>query len=468
MSRLAIITSHPIQYYAPWFRYLQTNTNLNLRVFYLLDSTVTNQADRQFKGNTPWDIPLLEGYDYEFVPNMSKQPGTGHFWGLQNPTLTKQVNAFQPDVVLMMNYNYASLYRFLACWRYTPLLFRGDSHRLIPEMGLKAALKRQWITQVYRRFDGCLYVGQANREYFQYHGVEEERLFFSPHAIDNERFASRVHPDFALPHPKSLSQRARDFEKAPLLPFWEKGLGDVELCASRRVGETYKSGMHSAPKAKAASLEAKTWKKDLGIPYDHRVILFAGKLIPKKRPLDLLQAFLTAKLSNVSLLFVGSGELENVLKQQAQSSGNSHIYFAPFQNQSQMPRTYAAGDVMVLPSYGAGETWGLAVNEAFCLGVPVIVSNHVGCASDLVIPQKTGLVFPAGDVDALSRSLQTAFSDGGQKLEPWGKNGQQHISNYSYHHATEGLLGALSALSKSWGTRSSGNSYKPKVIHPQT
>lgn len=388
MAHLAVITSHPIQYYAPWFRYLQANSGLTLRVFYLLDSTVTNQADQQFKGAMKWDIPLLEGYDYEFVPNVSRKPGTGHFWGLQNPALIQQVNAFQPDAALMMNYNYASLYRFLASWSNTPLLFRGDSHRLIPEIGLKANLKRQWITQIYRRFAACLYVGKANRDYFRYHGVQENRLFFSPHAIDNDRF----------------------------------------------VGQ-----------AETAALEAVQWKKDLGIPLNHQVILFAGKFIAKKRPLDLLQAFLKADLSHVSLLFVGAGELEDDLRRQAQLSRHPHIYFAPFQNQSAMPRTYATGDVMVLPSYGPSETWGLAVNEAFCLGVPVIVSDHVGCASDLVIPEKTGLIFPAGDVDALGRSLQTALSEGGRQLKLWGQNGQHHISHYSYRYATEGLLSALSA-----------------------
>jgi glycosyltransferase involved in cell wall biosynthesis len=388
MARLAIITSHPIQYYAPWFRHLKAHSDLTLRVFYLLESTVTNQADKQFKGSTSWDIPLLEGYDYEFVSNISKRPGTGHFWGLQNPTLIKQVKAFQPDAVLMMNYNYASLYRFLYTWGETPLLFRGDSHRLIPERGLKADLKRQWIAQIYRRFNVCLYVGKANRDYFRYHGVGEDQLFFSPHAIDNERF----------------------------------------------IGQ-----------AETAALEAIQWKKDLGIPLDHQVILFAGKFIAKKRPLDLLQAFLKAALSKVSLLFVGAGELEYDLKRQAQLSRHPHIYFAPFQNQSMMPRTYAAGDVMVLPSHGPSETWGLAVNEAFCLGVPVIASDHVGCTSDLVVPEKTGLIFPAGDVDTLSHSLKTAFSKGGRQLAQWGKNGQQHIHHYSYRYATEGLLSALSA-----------------------
>jgi len=223
MLRLAIVTSHPIQYYAPWFRHLTAATDLTLRVFYLWDFGITAQADRQFKQAIQWDIPLLEGYDYEFVTNTSRQPGTSHFGGLQNPTLAAQVRAFQPDAVLMMNYNYASLYRFLGTWRDTPLLFRGDSHRLVPENGTKAVLKHQWITQIYRQFNACLYVGQANRNYFRYHGVEDKRLFFSPHAIDNDRF----------------------------------------------IGQ-----------ANTAKQEAKTWKQELGIPADHQVVLFAGKLIP--------------------------------------------------------------------------------------------------------------------------------------------------------------------------------------------
>lgn len=389
MFRLAIITSHPIQYYAPWFRYLKEFTDLNLRVFYLWNFGITSQTDQQFNQTLKWDIPLLEGYDHEFVPNVSQRPGTSHFWGLQNPTLMDQVRAFQPDAVLMMNYNYASLYRFLWSWRDTPLLFRGDSHRLVPETGLKAALKRQWITQIYRRFDACLYVGQANREYLHYHGVTDERLFYSPHAIDNDRFLNET---------------------------------------------------------KTAQVEAILWKQALGIPDNHQVILFAGKLTAKKRPLDLLKAFLQAHLPRVSLLFVGSGSLETDLRQHAQVSGNPHIYFAPFQNQSQMPRTYAVGDILVLPSLGSGETWGLSINEAMCLSRPVVASNHVGCTLDLVSPHHTGLVFEAGNIEALVSCLKQAFCGDRQQLKTWGKAGHKHIQRFSYRDATAGLLDGLSAV----------------------
>jgi len=308
---------------------------------------------------------------------------------LQNPTLMHQVKAFQPDAVLLMNYNYASLYRFIFGWRDTPLLFRGDSHCLVPETGFKAAFKRQWIRYIYQQMDACLYVGQANRDYFRYHGVPDDRLFFSPHAIDSDRFRSQI---------------------------------------------------------ETAHQDAQIWKQTLGIPTQFRVILFAGKHIPKKRPQDLLQAFLNASLPETALLFVGSGELETMIRQQAQASGHPHIYFAPFQNQSQMPRTYAIADLLVLPSSGSGETWGLAINEAMTMGKGAIASTHVGCAADLIQPGKTGLTFPAEDIAALTAALKSAFANP-QRLQKWGRAAQEHIFHYSYSQTTRGILQALDRYS---------------------
>ena len=108
-----------------------------------------------------------------------------------------------------------------------------------------------------------------------------------------------------------------------------------------------------------------------------------------------------------------------------------------------MPQTYAVADVFVLPSFS--ETWGLAVNEAMCMSRGAIVSDHVGCARDLVIPGKTGLTFPAGDVLALSQALRAAFQDP-VRLKSWGDRAAEHIRSYSYEHATAGLLDALRYL----------------------
>ena len=206
------------------------------------------------------------------------------------------------------------------------------------------------------------------------------------------------------------------------------------------------------------------------------VFLFAGKLEEKKQPGQLLEAFLAADLPKATLLFVGSGELESALKEKAKgishgwkkintdifSAGDptgkssSHqetencqlttddsahrVVFLEFQNQSRMPAVYGTGDVLVLPSKGRYETWGLAVNEAACCGLPAIVSSHVGCGPDLIENGATGWVFEAGDIVALQRALETAAANH-ERLAAMGAALRQRVMrDYSYANATEALL----------------------------
>lgn len=384
--KLAVVSTHPIQYYAPWFKRLAAEPGLSLRVFYLWDFGVTEKVDRGFGRPLKWDISLLDGYEHEFVPNTSRRPGTHHFRGMRNPDLVGRVRRYDPVAVLLLGYNYASLYEFILRWdkRKSPLIFRGDSHRLLPRRGYRERLRRKFISAVFSRFERFLYVGKANHEYFRYHGVTPDKLFFAPHAVNNERF-----------------------------------FGESER----------------------ALAESREWKHELGIPAGHRVVLFAGKLEEKKRPLDLLEAFDRARPELTSLLFVGHGHLEAELRRRA--SRMRDVYFAPFQNQSRMPRTYAASDLFVLPSFS--ETWGLAVNEAMCLSRAVVVSTHVGCAQDLVHDRRNGLVFQAGSVLALADALKEALSDP-ERLGRWGAEGRRVIADYSYEETTRGLLRALESL----------------------
>ena len=192
-----------------------------------------------------------------------------------------------------------------------------------------------------------------------------------------------------------------------------------------------------------ASSQAKNWKQELGIPPQNQVILFAGKFEHKKRPLDLIQAFINAQLKSVSLLLVGAGNLDSEMRDL--SKHNDQIYFAPFQNQSLMPRTYASCDVFVLPSYGSGETWGLAINEAMCMGCPVIVSSHVGCAADLVKPMQNGLIFDAGNVEALTASLKEAMADR-DRLKRWGEESKIIVRDNCYDRIILCLKQALAAI----------------------
>ncbi len=235
-----------------------------------------------------------------------------------------------------------------------------------------------------RRFSAFLHVGAANRRYFLHHGVPEARLFFAPHAVDNARF---------------LHER------------------------------------------EGAEGDAAAWKRELGIPEGHAVILFAGKFEAVKRVTDLIRAYRAARLQQAALLLVGGGPLEAEVRREA--AGDPTIFFAPFQNQTKMPRTWAAGDLVVLCSQA--ESWGSPSTRPVCLARPIIVSTHVGCAEDLVHQGQNGLVFPTGDVPALARCLEQALADR-RRLRAWGQRSLEIVSHYSYEQTTAGLPRALGSL----------------------
>ena len=497
--RLAIIVSHPIQYYSPWFRHVAaamgcapgdewrvtsdeferrsdntgpdplhatSNSQQNaLRVFYLWDFGVTEKTDKGFGKAVKWDVDLLEGYDHEFVPNVSRRPGTDWFGGLDNPELLQRVKAFAPDAVLQFGYNYKSLVNFDLRWntKRAPLLFRGDSHLLgeSVEHGAWSMELKKWVRSVglrllFRRFACFLAVGKANAGYFRAHGVPESKIVRCPHVVDNAFFLER----------KNASM--------------DHGSWGMETEAGRHT----ERGLRG----------------ELGIPDGELVFLFAGKLEEKKQPMELLEAFLAANLPKATLLFVGSGALEGALKEKAAefSHGNfSHglkrieedkserprrsdcrgmlragdpgtrnapsentencklktancahrVLFLPFQNQSRMPLVYRTGDVLVLPSRGRYETWGLAVNEAACCGLPAIVSSHVGCGPDLIQSGINGWIFGAGNTEELRKCLCEAASNR-HRLGQIGSTLQRAVlSDFSYESATRALLGVVARRS---------------------
>lgn len=380
MSRLAIVLSHPTQYYSPWFRWLATHTRLDFRVFYLWEFGVTTQRDPEFGTRFKWDVDLLSDYDHEFVPNVASDPGTHHFGGLHNPELGDRLRAWHPDAVLLFGYSYRS---HLGLIRHppAPLIFRGDSH-LIGHS--PSWLKRFVLRRLYARFAAVTYVGAANRDYFRAFGVPEAKLHFAPHCVDADRFI-----------------------RSP------------------------------ACRAAAARLREEL---DLG---GRKVVLFAGKLLPAKQPAALLEAFLKLAPDDYALVFVGDGPERAALETRAAQQPGCIVRFLSFANQSEMPSRYAMADLFVLPSRGLYETWGLAVNEAMHLGVPCLVSDRVGCQRDLVTDGETGWVFPATDPAALQAALARALEALRGDPTELRLHIAARIGGYTYAQASSGLQAAL-------------------------
>jgi len=372
--RLAIVSTHPIQYNAPWFRTLARQNRIQIRVFYTWSqSRQGGQFDPGFGKVVTWDIPLLDGYDHVFVENIARVPGTHHFSGIRTPSLVTEIEKWKPDALLVFGWNFQS---HLHCIRYfhkrIPILFRGDSTLLDERAGLKRLMRRSFLKWVYRNIDYALYVGARNKEYFLAHGIRPAQLYFVPHAIDNARF----------------EEPAAEYEA-----------------------------------------EALEWRRRLGIGDEEFVVLFAGKMEPKKRPDFLFRLGERIKNTEVRFLLVGNGEMESSLKEQG--SADPRFVFLDFQNQKKMPVIYRMGNVFILPSGGPGETWGLAVNEAMACGRPVLVSDRAGCAPDLVQDYVNGFIFSPGEPDQCAARLQFLL-DNREKTTRMGVSSGELIQSYSF------------------------------------
>jgi glycosyltransferase involved in cell wall biosynthesis len=385
--RLAIITTHPIQYNAPLFKLLASQPELDIKVFYTLGKDYAYLKDKGFGKAISWDIPLLEGYTFEFLENTSSQPGTFHFKGIINPDIIASLGAFKPNALLVFGWSFVSHLKVLRYFKgKLPVYFRGDSTLLDEQKGFNVMLRRLMLKWVYTHIDKGFYVGTKNKEYFLKHGLKEHNLVFVPHAIDNKRFGNEA---------------------------------------------LYKK-------------ESEAIRAALGVPKHHTLILFSGKFEKKKSPLLLIRAFKKLTQKNLNLLFVGNGVMENSLKEEAK--GLSNIYFLPFQNQAQMPAVYRSANVFVLPSGGPGETWGLAVNEAMSCGLPVIASERVGCAVDLVQDHKNGFIFESGNIESLVEKLSLCAAMSNEELQLMGRASQENIRAWNFESVRDAIVKELMSL----------------------
>jgi glycosyltransferase involved in cell wall biosynthesis len=380
--KLAIVSTHPIQYYAPVFRELAQMAGLDIRVFYTWSQTEAGeQHDEGFGRSVSWDVPLLDGYPYEFVPNQAQRPGSSHFFGINNPSLTRKVEAWHADAVLIFGWN---LYSHLRAMRYfsgrIPVLFRGDSNVLAHSSVLKRIVRKGVLSWIYRYVDVAVAVGLNSRDYFLWCGIPPQNVLIAPHCVDNKRFESQ----------------------------------DEEH-----------------------ELEAARWREKLGIAVDAVVILFAAKFVPVKRPKLLIDAF--KSVPSAHLVLVGNGSLEMELRNLAGVS--PRIHFLPFQNQSLMPIVYRLGDVFALPSLS--ETWGLALNEAMSCGRPVVASSTVGAARDLIDIGINGWTFASDQPRELTNVLQEAVSCGRERLLKMGELARQKIQNWSTQESARGIANAV-------------------------
>lgn len=339
-----------------------------------------------------WDIPLLEGYAYRVLKNVSPSPGVTHYNGCDTPEIASVLRELQIDVVIVNGWVVKTCLQALRAAKKLriPCIVRGEANNLRHRPWWKRWLQRQLV----RRYAAVLPIGKANRDFYRSHGVDEATMFDAPYCVENQRFA--------------------------------RAAADAE---SRR------------PELR------NRWN----IPEEAVCYLYCGKFEQKKHPVELVEAFLQADETRlqaasdprpIHLLMVGDGALRQNCEQLAtRHSSLAVITFTGFLNQTQIVEAYVAADILVLSS-DAGETWGLVVNEAMACGRPAIVSHLCGCCEDLVVEGATGWSFEFGNWDALADIMIHAGGDAGL-LRSMRDRCRQRIAQFSPEVAAKGIVEAV-------------------------
>lgn len=385
--KIAYLLSHPIQYQVPMIRYLNQVPDIYVKVFYSSDLSLREYYDDGFGKKVEWDVPLLGGYDHEFLPALGSKDQLTFFKPF-NYGLMQRLKQGGFDALWLHGYSrfinlQAIVYAKIAGLK---VFIRDEAWEKSQKRSWKNKLiKRLWFNVLKRFTDAFLAIGTCNRDYYLANNIGENSIFLVPYVVDNEFFAQ-----------------------------------------------------------KSASADTDSLRKEHVIGQEQKVVLYASKLSERKRVLDLIQAFASLvcqedfSLQRPFLLIVGAGELEFAAKDLINRLGLTDCAkIVGFKNQSDLPAYYALCDVFVLPS--ANEPWGLAVNEAMSCNAAIVASDQVGAAHDLVKDGLNGCIFETGNIRHLSEKLSHALHNSGNL----GRKSSEILVNWGFAQVADGLKRAI-------------------------
>lgn len=391
MVKLAVLNSHPIQYFAPLYRRLAQEPDIDLTVYFCSRQGIVEYRDADFGLSFCWDVPLLAGYRSIFLPNLRRGKAMNGFFSLLNPSIVRELRHGRYDALWVHGHGYATHLLAILTARLLgiPVLMRGETHLLLRRSSLKRRLRRPLLRLFYRHLcAACLAIGSRNEAFYRAHGVASDHLFLVPYVVDNDFFGQAIRP-----------------------------------------GNEHRSAM----------------RRRRGLPVGVPVILFASKLTARKRPLDALSAYGDLRRAGIRacLVFVGSGEQEVELQRCAQSERIPDVHFLGFRNQSALPELYALADIFVLPS--ENEPWGLVINEVMSASLPVVAAAEIGAAADLVQHGVNGFVYRAGDIASLTHHLGL-LARNRRLREEMGERSRQRIATWDMELCVQGVHEALRAV----------------------
>ena len=367
-KRLAVLITHPVQYFQPVFAALARDPRLELLVVFGCDHGIQISHDPDFGLAFAWDCSPTAGFPHEFVSDVPL--GDLSSWQKALPLAQRtcqHIRSFRPDHVLVFAYTpifitFCTLLLRQAGFR---LMLRADgTDRAFPRTWVKGLIKDVVLRFWYRQFEVVFPIGGDSNDHFARLGVPSHRRYPVSYAVNTAFFSDLVRQ-------------------------W-------------------------AP-------QREQLRRELGIGPTDLVLLWSAKMTQVKNPLLVIEALRKlpeALRCRFWLVAMGDGPLRSRFETEARFILKARSCFLGFRNQSELGEGYAVADALVFPSQ-QGETWGLVVNEALQFGLAVLASDHPGCVRDLLSngadAPAGSTVFPSGDATALAsafRNLATRYPDG--------------------------------------------------------
>ncbi len=387
--RVGFLYTHPIQYAAPLLQLINRSADIEAVPIYLTDFSLRGAVDKQFGRKVVWDIDLLEGTEPIFVPGYETRDVTSGLTAMPAPGVWKIVRNSALDALVVQGHvqlaNHISVLAAKSIG--IPVFYRAETHLGLARGRAKRVVRRLFMGGYYKLLDGFLSIGQLNHDFYRAMGVPERKIFHVPYAVDNDRMIA---------------------------------------------GSTLSASQRSAVRLK------------LGARDDVPLLIYASKLTRRKHPDDLLEAARNLRNEGLDfdLLFVGTGEMEDFLRQRAADFPGSPPLFTGFLNQTELPPILGASDIFILPA--DNEPWGLIINEAMGAGLAIVTSREVGSVPDLVHEGVNGRLIDAGDVSQLTEVLRDLVSDP-EKTSAMGNESRKIVSGWGYAQDIVGIRSALRA-----------------------
>ena len=323
-------------------------------------------------------------FSYEVLPSWRLRAGKRSF--LVNRGLWSALDAANSQTILCGGYNYPASWEALWWARRHKVRFVlwTESNQRDKRSG---GATLEWLKRYYVSSCNAFVVpGKSSFAYLRTLGASEQAIFTAPNAVDNTFFATQA-------------------EKVKCQPA--------------------------------------AFREKFGLP--RRFLLFVGRLVPEKGVFDLMQAY--AKLesvvrSEVGLVFAGDGASKEALSERAKLIEPGMIFFPGFAQREDLAGFYALAEAFILPTHS--DPWGLVVNEAMACGLPIVVTNVAGCASDLVEDGWNGYVVPPADPSRLSATIRSLLCQP-ERTQQMRARSSERIQAYSPQACAHGMAAAVLA-----------------------